>query len=84
MWKCQWILASLFSEVKRPEREADLSLSSNAKVKHEWSCTSSCPCDFIEYTASGYESWTVALREEHRQIVFGNRKLRGIFVPKRM
>jgi hypothetical protein len=83
MWKCQWILASIFSEAKRPEREAHLSLSSNAKVKHEWSYTSSCPYDFIEYTVSGYESWTVALREEHRQSVFGNRNLRRIFVPKR-
>jgi hypothetical protein len=69
MWKCQWILASLFSEVKRPEREADPSLSTSAEVKHEWSYTSSFPCDFIAYTVSGYETWTVALREERRQSV---------------
>jgi len=31
---------------------------------------------------SGYESGAVTLREENRQSVFRNRKLRRIFVPK--
>ena len=66
MWKCQQTLASIFTEVRRPEPEADLSVSSNAEVMHEWSYSSSCPYDFITYTVSGYESWTVALREEHK------------------
>jgi hypothetical protein len=31
----------------------------------------------------GYETWSLALREEHRLRVFENRALRRIFVPKR-
>jgi hypothetical protein len=31
----------------------------------------------------GCETWSLALREEHRRRVFGNRVLRGIFRPKR-
>jgi hypothetical protein len=31
----------------------------------------------------GCETWSVALREEHRLRVFENRVLRGIFGPKR-
>jgi hypothetical protein len=30
----------------------------------------------------GYENWSLALREEHRPRVFGNRVLRGMFGPK--
>jgi hypothetical protein len=31
----------------------------------------------------GWETWSLTLREEHRQRVFENRALRGIFGPKR-
>jgi hypothetical protein len=31
----------------------------------------------------GYETWSLALREERRLRVFGNRVLRRIFEPKR-
>jgi hypothetical protein len=31
----------------------------------------------------GYETWSLTLREEHRQRVFENRVLRRIFGPKR-
>ena len=31
----------------------------------------------------GFETWSLTLREEHRQRVLGSRLLRRIFVPKR-
>jgi hypothetical protein len=31
---------------------------------------------------NGYETWSLALREEHRLRVLGNRVLRKIFGPK--
>jgi hypothetical protein len=34
----QWIVVDILPEVKRPEREANHSLPSNAEVKKEWSC----------------------------------------------
>lgn len=51
MWIRQSSLASLFLCVNRLGRESNLSLSFNAEVKHESSCTStSFPHDFIACT----------------------------------
>jgi hypothetical protein len=38
-----WVLAALFPQVKRPEREADHSPQSTAEVKNAWSYTSTPP-----------------------------------------
>jgi hypothetical protein len=37
-------------------------------------------CGWVEYY--GCETWSVALREEHKLTVFENRVLRRIFGPK--
>jgi hypothetical protein len=38
---------------------------------------------FVIAVLCGHETWSVALREEHRLKVFENRVLRKVFGPKR-
>jgi hypothetical protein len=40
---------TLYTEIKRPESEADYSLQSLAEVKNAWSCTSTPPYVFMEW-----------------------------------
>jgi hypothetical protein len=51
-------------------------LSGNVKVKI-------CRTIILPVVLYGSETWSVTLREGHRQRVFENRVLRGIFGPKR-
>jgi hypothetical protein len=61
----QWVLGVLSPEVRRPEREADHSHPTGAKVRKAWSYASSPPDVFMAwYLVKHTDSFTITLRTE--------------------
>jgi hypothetical protein len=58
----QWIAGALSLEVKRPGREADISLPSSAEVKNAWSYTSTLHYVFM--------AWCSVKAQEHHYLIF--------------
>ena len=50
----QWVLAALSLGTRQPGHEVDKLPPSNAKVKKEWSCTSTPACAFTVHMGNPY------------------------------